>query len=122
MSSGGSRTRQKSSGELKLVRDCDRKTWLKPSYSCSRGHAISPSATWSCSPGPRTSDPRVKEMVPDWQQPDVQAVVDQAPQTARQEERKGDGDQAQANQIPGAQIGELILNHEEQDRANDRPF
>ena len=61
-------------------------------------------------------------MVPYWQQPDVQPVVDQTPQTARQEERKGDSDQAQADQIPGAQIGELLLDNEEQDRPNDRPF
>src|SRR6516165_10479210 len=122
MSSGGSPTKQKSSDELKLVKDCDRRTWLKLSCSCSRGRAISPSATWSCSPAPRTSDPRVEEMVSDWQQPDVQPVVDQTPQTARQEERKGDSDQAQADQIPGAQIGELILDNEEQDRPNDRPF
>ena len=61
-------------------------------------------------------------MVSDRQQADVQPVVDQAPQTARQEECESDGDQTEADQVPGAQIGELVLDHEEQDRSDDRPF
>src|SRR5215831_6310199 len=64
----------------------------------------------------------MEEMVSDWQQPDMQAVVNQAPQTARQEEGEGDGDQAQADQIPGPKISELILDNEEQDRSDDWAF
>ena len=64
----------------------------------------------------------IEEMVSDGQHPDMQAVVDQAPQTARQEEREGDGDQAQADQIPGPKVSELILDNEEQDRSDDWPF
>src|SRR6201995_757204 len=66
--------------------------------------------------------PELDQTVSDGQQADVQPVVDQAPQTARQEERESDGNQTQTDQVPGAQIRELVLNHEEQDRSDDRPF
>ena len=61
-------------------------------------------------------------MVPGGQQADVQPVVDQAPKTARQKECESDCDQPQADQVPRAQIGELVLDHEEQDRSDDRPL
>jgi hypothetical protein len=62
------------------------------------------------------------QVVPDGEQPDVEPVVQRAPQPAPREQRDRDGHHAKDDQVPGVVGLQRLLQHHVDDGAEDRPL
>src|SRR5205807_3129995 len=72
-------------------------------------------------PPPPLGEGRVGvQPVPDGKDLDVEAVADQTPDTAGQEHRYENPDDAHEDEIPGAQLGQALLNGKEDARPQNR--
>jgi hypothetical protein len=67
---------------------------------------------------------RIRRQQPaaDGKELDAGAVGEQAPQAARRKQHHRDADQSQRQQIPGAIMGQAVLQQEEDDHADNRSF